>query len=150
MGRPTDYKPNFHPEDFIRLSKQGKTICQIAAIWDIDESTFHRWTKRHKLFSMSVKKGQFFCQAWWMDVGTKAMFGEMEYKDPVTGKVKMLKVNLGFYVWLTKNLLKWSDKMDYADFKGIKKYYDELNKKSTEELAKEAAKLAKKSSKNAT
>ncbi len=103
-GRPPKYRKDFHPDDFLRLAKKGKTKIQIALEWDINPDTIQDWTKKHQEFSVAVKKGRALSQAYWQNLGFQAMFGQVE-----VGGVKRT-VNLGFYVWLTKNMFGWSDK----------------------------------------
>ena len=100
-GRPTKYRADFHPNDFIRLSKLGKNLTQIALEWDIDRDTIYDWGKKYPLFSGAIKKGRAFAEAWYVNIGQQAMMREGHG----------VNVNLGFYVWLTKNLFKWSDKV---------------------------------------
>lgn len=104
-GRPTKYDAEFHNADFLRLSKQGKHIKQIALIWDIDRDTIYEWGRKHKRFSVTIKKGQALCEAWYMQIGQAAMLNEG------VANGKKLNVHLGFFVWMTKNVCKWSDKI---------------------------------------
>lgn len=103
VGRPPKYDPDFHPQNFITLSKKGKHLFQIAAEWDISRETLYAWQRDHKEFSDSVKRGNQLCEAWYMAVGQAGMIG---------GKVDGKPINLGFYVWLTKNKFKWADRQE--------------------------------------
>jgi transposase-like protein len=105
-GQPTKYRRDFHNSDFIRLSKQGKNITQIALDWDVDRATIYEWAKRHKEFSDTLKKGRSFAEGWYTNLGQLAMLGE------ATVNGRKIKVDIGMFVWLTKNLFKWSDKMN--------------------------------------
>lgn len=105
IGRPLKYRKEFHPQDFIRLSKQGKSLTQIALAWDIDRDTIYEWSKRNKEFSGAVKKGRALAEAWYMDLGQQAMIG-MAY---VNGQ--KVKMDVGLFVWMTKNMFKWTDKV---------------------------------------
>lgn len=98
-GQPTKYNKKFHPDDFIRLSKLGKCKTQICAVWDISRETIYNWAEKHKEFFDAIKKGEDFCAAWYMDSGQDAI-----HSDPKT-------FNTGAFVWMTKNILKWSDKI---------------------------------------
>ena len=106
MARPAKYLRKFHPGDFIRLSKGGKTLTQIALAWNVHRDTIYEWARRHKEFSDAIKKGRAFAEGWYMDLGQAAMVGEAKYDN------KKINLNLGMFVWLTKNLFKWSDKID--------------------------------------
>jgi hypothetical protein len=106
-GRATKYDEDFHPQEFIKLSEKGKTFAQIAAIWKIHRDTLHEWSRRHEDFSDSVKMGRQLAEGWYMEVGQNAMLGRL--KDPVTGE--RIKVDLGWFCWMTKNMFKWTDKV---------------------------------------
>jgi len=101
-GRPSTYKPDFHPDDFVALSKEGKVAKQIAAIWDINVDTLYEWAKKHPRFSEAMRQGRVACEAWYIELGQMAMVGKATYKG------QPVKVNLGYYAWLTRNLFKWS------------------------------------------
>lgn len=108
-GAPTKYRKDFHNADFIRLSKQGKNITQIALEWDIDRDTIYEWGRKHKEFSVTIRKGRSCAEAWYTNLGQLAMIGEAS----VNGR--KVKVDVGLYVWLTKNLFKWTDKVENKD-----------------------------------
>lgn len=105
-GRPPKYDPEFHPKDFIRLSRQGKHMYQIAAEWDVCRDTIHDWKKNHPEFSDAFKKGQQYCEAWYMQLGQAGMVGMKDAQG------KPVLVNTGLYVWLTKNKFKWADRIE--------------------------------------
>ena len=100
MGRPTLYRKEFHPKDYIEQSKQGKCKVQIASTWDVNVDTLYEWKNRHKEFSDAIKIGEQHCEAWYINTGQQAM-----HRDPKS-------FNLGVFVWMTKNILKWSDKVE--------------------------------------
>lgn len=126
-GQPTKYRKSFHDADFIRLSKQGKTITQIALEWDVDRDSIYEWSRKHESFSCAIKKGRVYSEAWYMNIGQLAMLGEAKMGG------KKMKVEVGFYVWLTKNLFKWTDKADLSE---VMKTAIELNNASKTELLK--------------
>ncbi len=105
-GRPTKYRNSFHPLDYIVQSKQGKTLKQIASNWDVDADTVQEWRKVHPEFSVAVKKGRQFSEAWYINLGQSAMLGQAKADN------KFVQFNLGAFVWLTKNLFKWSDRKE--------------------------------------
>lgn len=109
-GRPSKYNKDFHIPDFIRLSKQGKTLMQIALAWDIDRHTIQEWGKKHPEFSATIKKGREYSEAWYANLGQMAMLNEATIME--NGKPKKVNVNLGYFCWMTKNLFKWSDKIE--------------------------------------
>lgn len=103
-GQPTKYRKDFHPGNFIHLSEQGKTLAQIARIWKVDRDTVQEWKRRHTDFSAAVKKGRELAEAWYIDLGQLAMLGQAKIDG------QKINVNLGWFVWMTKNLFNWSDR----------------------------------------
>lgn len=106
MGAPTKYRKEFHCSDFIAQSKQGKTLAQIAFRWDVDRDTVHEWAKVHKDFSDAIKKGRQYAEAWYMELGQAAMLGQARIDG------KNINTNLGMFCWLTKNMFKWTDRVE--------------------------------------
>lgn len=113
VGRPPKYQADFHPEDFLRLSEQGKTLAQIAKSWKVDRDTINEWAKVHKEFSVAKKRGREIAEAWYMDLGQAAMLGQAAIDG------KKISINLGMFCWLTKNMFRWSDKMEVRDKSAI-------------------------------
>lgn len=105
-GQPSKYRRDFHNEDFIRLSRQGKNFLQIASEWEVDRHTIQNWGKKHSEFLAAIKKGRCFCEAWYLNLGQLAMVGQ------ATLNGQKVKVDVGLYVWLTKNMFKWSDRVE--------------------------------------
>lgn len=105
QGQPTKYRKEFHCEDFIMRSKQGKTLAQIAFAWDVDRDTVYEWAKVHKDFSDAIKKGRQYAEAWYMELGQAAMLGQARIDG------KNINTNLGMFCWLTKNMFKWTDRV---------------------------------------
>ena len=103
-GRPTKYDPDFHPESYIELSKQGKTSAQITTEWDIHPDTKYEWMRNHKEFSEAVKKGQRALEAWFTNFGMNIAAGKMD------------KSNVTAYIWLTKNCIGWRDKVENVNY----------------------------------
>ena len=96
-GAPTKYNPEFHPDDFIKQSKDGQPVIAIAASWGVHKDTIYEWVKVHEKFSDSFKIGRTSCEAWWFNLG----------KDSMTGKKN---ADLGFFAYLTKSMLGWRDR----------------------------------------
>lgn len=106
IGRPTKYKKDFHPSDFIAQSKQGKTLAQIAYLWDVDRDTLYEWASVHDEFSDAIKRGREYAEAWYINLGQSAMVGQAL----VNGRP--IAFQLGAFVWMTKNLFKWSERIE--------------------------------------
>lgn len=100
-GRPSKFDPDFHPESFIELSKEGKTLAEICAAWGICRDTLWRWSKDkdRTIFSDAIKIGLQAREAWFVEQGKKIFRGE-------------IKGNPAPWVFIMKNCFKWSDKND--------------------------------------
>ena len=104
MGRPEVYDKSFHPQDFIEQSKRGRQVIQIATSWEVHRDTLYDWAKKHPDFSDAFKKGRQYCEAFWIDLGQSAMLGQAKING------EKIKVDLGFYCFLTKATLGWREK----------------------------------------
>jgi hypothetical protein len=66
VGRPTKYKPEYC-EEIIELGKQGKSIAQMAAAFDVDKASIFDWAAAHEDFSTSLARARAYSQTWWED-----------------------------------------------------------------------------------
>jgi hypothetical protein len=105
-GQPTKYRADFHCDDFIRLSEQGKTFAQIAKEWKVDRDSVLEWSKTHKEFSGAVKRGRQIAEAWYMDLGQAAMIGQASMNG------QKININVGMFCWMTKNMFRWTDRVE--------------------------------------
>ncbi len=82
-GRPTDYDPEFHPAEIIRLMKdRGYTAVQVVRDWDIDIRTLNEWDAVHEEFSLAYTRAKNYRTAWWMDKAQQGVHtGEGEKFD---------------------------------------------------------------------
>ena len=101
MGAPTKYKKKYC-EEFVELSRNGKTKAQIADKWDIDRDTLDNWGRAHPDFLGALKKGRNALESWFTNFGMNVAAG------------KMPKANVTAYIWLTKNCINWRDKRDVS------------------------------------
>lgn len=99
-GRPSNYRKNFHPQDYIIRSTIGECRTEIAAAWGCSRQTIYDWEEKNEEFADAIKRGEVLLQAWWIN----------------KGKINLEKdsrsFNVGVYVWMTKNILKWTDKIE--------------------------------------
>lgn len=73
-GRPSDYNPDFHPVEVVRLMRgQGYLVCEVANEWDIAESTFYLWVVKHPIFSEAYKRAKTAKKAWWVNQARKGL-----------------------------------------------------------------------------
>src|SRR5690349_15531631 len=74
-GRPTDYDPNFHPNEIIRLMRdEGWTDVEVARAWDIVVETLWEWRQVHPEFSKASTRARQYRKAWWLAKGREGMF----------------------------------------------------------------------------
>lgn len=66
MGRPSKYRPEYC-EQIITLGKEGKSIAQMAAFFDVDKASVYRWVEEHEDFRTAFARARAHSQAWWED-----------------------------------------------------------------------------------
>ncbi len=76
-GRPTKYRADFHPDDFVEQSRQGNTIAEVLESWDISKPTFYNWARTHDDFFNAIKKGRLYLEAYWTRVLKQSIFGQV-------------------------------------------------------------------------
>lgn len=104
MGRPTKYKPDFHPLEVVRLSKElGKSKAQICAEFDISKECMAEWARVHKDFSEALKRAEAHREDWWTKFGMQLASGSRR-GNPTT------------YIWMSKNIVGWKDKVEVTDY----------------------------------
>lgn len=72
-GRPTKYDPEFHPNRYIELSKEGWSQKEIACDFEVMVSTVHNWMQEHPEFLESVTRGTQHLHAWYLRYGRENM-----------------------------------------------------------------------------
>ncbi|QIC52902.1 putative terminase small subunit [Brucella phage EF4] len=63
-GRPTLYRPEYC-ETVIELGKQGDSLAQMAAHFDVSRQTIENWASDHPEFLAALSRAKVHCQAWW-------------------------------------------------------------------------------------
>jgi len=66
VGRPSKYKPEYC-EQIIELGKQGKSIAQMAAAFDVDKASVYRWADEEETFRTALARARTYSQTWWED-----------------------------------------------------------------------------------
>ncbi len=62
VGRPSKYD-DAYPDQAGKLAKLGLTDAEMAAYFEVAESTFHLWKIEHPEFSESIKRGKVLSDA---------------------------------------------------------------------------------------
>ena len=78
VGRPTKYKPDFHPKDCIRMGKEGFFKVEMALEWDVCCDTINEWCAQHEEFSYAYKRACHYRAAWLLKAGKSGLFGNKE------------------------------------------------------------------------
>lgn len=71
-GRPTAYRPEYC-EQVIELGKQGKSLIQMCAHFDIARQTIDNWAAVNPDFLEALSRAKVHAQAFWEDEGFKGM-----------------------------------------------------------------------------
>lgn len=71
-GRPSKYDPS-HCDVVVELGKQGKSLAQMCAHFDIARSTIDKWAEDHTEFSEALSRAKVHSQAWWEETGVAGM-----------------------------------------------------------------------------
>lgn len=98
VGRPTKYKPDYHPEKAHKLALLGLTDEEMAVSFDVTTSTIYEWMNRHSEFSEAIKSGK---------VTADANVAQSLYKKALAGDTTSA------IFWLKNRRSKdWRDKQD--------------------------------------
>ena len=107
-GRPTKYRDHY-PELLVEHMTKGhsyKTFVAVVMREQMKEGvkiptlnidTLYHWEKLFPLFSEAKKAGRMAQELFWEELGLANATGE-------------IKGNATHYVWMTKNMLNWTDK----------------------------------------
>lgn len=79
VGRPTKYRPDYHPVWVEKLAKLGATDIEIAEAFEVSTSTIRDWIGLYPEFSLSRKKGKMFADA---EVASKLFHRATGYEHP--------------------------------------------------------------------
>ena len=57
-GRPSKYKPDYHPDQAYKYCLLGVTDAELAALFEVDEATINRWKEAHPEFAEALLRGK--------------------------------------------------------------------------------------------
>lgn len=63
VGRPSKYKPEYC-DIVLELGKQGYSVAEIAAHFEVDKASLYRWQQEDEIFALSMARAKSFEQAW--------------------------------------------------------------------------------------
>lgn len=75
VGAPTKYRPEYC-ERVIELGKEGKSMAQMCAAFDISRQTIDNWAMQFDDFADALARAKVHAQAWWEDTGQAGMFAD--------------------------------------------------------------------------
>jgi dGTP triphosphohydrolase len=79
VGRPTKYRPDYHPVWAAKLAKLGATDEEIAGALDIAVATLYAWRNVHPEFLEALKGGKIMADA---EVASKLFHRATGYEHP--------------------------------------------------------------------
>ena len=85
VGRPSTYKKSYC-EEVIEMGKQGKTLAQFAAHFNVAKQTVQQWCEDHPEFSVAYTTARAHCENWWTDLWMRKASG-----DQVQGSDQLIK-----------------------------------------------------------
>ena len=74
---PTVYKPEY-PGLFIKICKEGGSICDFCVVAEIARSTFYEWLYAYPEFKQAYNIGREITEQWLTKTGIEGMSGERE------------------------------------------------------------------------
>ena len=73
VGRPTLYRPEYC-ETVIELGREGKSLVQMAAHFDVSRPTISEWASEHPEFSKALDRAKVHAQNWWENQAQTGMY----------------------------------------------------------------------------
>ncbi|TPN03819.1 helix-turn-helix domain-containing protein [Mesorhizobium sp. B2-1-3] len=71
-GRPSEYV-EANCEEVVDLGRQGKSVAQMCAHFDISRQTIDNWAAAHPEFLEALSRAKVHAQAWWETEGVAGM-----------------------------------------------------------------------------
>lgn len=96
--RSPKYQPEYHPMEFITLSREGMSIVEIAAEFGVGISTLQGWQENYLEFNTAYEVGQAMYEAWWL-TEAKGNLGNSRY-------------NTQLFKYITANKLGYAEKIE--------------------------------------
>ena len=94
-----EYKPEYCDE-LIKYMGQGKSFVSFAGHIGVGKRTIYDWVERYPEFSEAKQVAKAKCEDFYIALGLDMATGNLE------------KCNATAYVWLTKNILRWTDRAE--------------------------------------
>lgn len=93
------YDPAYHPISFLDHSRAGRSVVEIAAIFEVSVRTLEKWSEKYHSFNTVWEIGKAMHEKWWID----------QAKDNLTNKRNF---NSSLYKFVTMNKLGYSDRIE--------------------------------------
>lgn len=91
------YKPEYCDE-LIKYMGEGKSFVSFAGHIGVGKRTIYDWVESHPEFKEAKAVAKAKCEEFYIRLGLDMATGSLE------------KCNATAYVWLTKNILRWTDR----------------------------------------
>lgn len=85
-------------EELVRYMSGGKSFVSFAGHINVGKRTIYEWVEKYPEFKEAKDIAKAKCEEFYVNLGLDMAAGNLE------------KPNATAYVWLTKNILKWTDK----------------------------------------
>lgn len=73
FGRPTKFKSEYC-DIVIELGKNGDSLAQMAAHFNVARSTIDKWAEDNECFSEALSIAKTHCQSWWEEAAQKGIY----------------------------------------------------------------------------
>lgn len=94
----TKFRLDYHPLNYIALSREGLSPVEIAAKFQVGLNTVESWAEVHSDFQFAFQLGQALYESWWLMKGKKGL--------------NKRGFNTSLFKFLTGNKLGYSDKIE--------------------------------------
>jgi len=92
------YKPEYHPMQFITLSREGMSPVEIAAEFQVGIKSINKWQEKYLEFNTAYEVGLAIYEAWWL-AEARGNLGNSRY-------------NTSLFKYITGNKLGYAEKME--------------------------------------
>ena len=83
FAQNSKYEPEFHPIEYINLSRQGKSEVEIAASFEVGLNTMRNWGEKFEQFAIARDCGKALYESWWLTVGKAGLTDARFFNTPL-------------------------------------------------------------------
>ena len=89
-------------DELIKFMGQGYSKSASAAKMGVHRHSIDNWAEKHEEFAEALALAESKRDLWW----------EQKGRDAVEGKIE--NFNVTAFIWMTKNVCRWSDKLEHT------------------------------------